>query len=100
LRVYHRTSIDVANQILLNGFRDGQGTYLTDQMWTGVWVSDVPLDENSGACGDTLLALDMPASVFEEYEWVEELKGYRESLIPADILNKFGPPKVVTEEEE
>jgi hypothetical protein len=58
------------------------------------------LDESESAFFDTILTMDVPADVFEEYEWVEDLKSYRESLIPADILNAFGRPSVVTEEEE
>jgi len=41
-----------------------------------------------------LLALDVPDSLFEEYEWAEEGKPYRESAIPAEKLNQFGPPQI------
>jgi hypothetical protein len=58
------------------------------------------LDCNEGASGDVLLALEIPEDVFSEYEWVEEYKTYRESLIPAGMLNQFGPPVVVTEEDD
>jgi len=36
---------------------------LTEQEWTGVWLSDVPLDENEGAHGDTVLLLKIPKRV-------------------------------------
>ena len=42
-----------------------------------------------------LLALDVPDSLFEAYEWVEDEKHFRESLIPAESLNQYGPPNVV-----
>lgn len=42
-----------------------------------------------------LLALDVPDTLFEQYEWVEEEKPYRESAIPAESLNRYGPPNVV-----
>jgi hypothetical protein len=90
--VYHRTPY--AEAILRDGFRDATGTYLTSDTHTGVWFSDVPLDENEGADGDTVLALDIPDDMLAEYEWIEEEKAYREFLCPATLVNRFGPPKI------
>lgn len=89
MKVYHRTPH--AQNILVGGFRDEEGHYLTNSIHRGVWFSDQPLDGNQGAKGPTLLSLEIPDDVFEEYEWVQEELGYRESLIPADIANRFGP---------
>ncbi len=50
--LYHRTSHDIAQIILADGFRDGEGDYLTEQTWRGVWLSATPLDANEGAVGD------------------------------------------------
>ena len=71
------------------GFIDATGTYFTDQEFSGVWVSDVPLDANEGACGDDLfeITLDVPEAAIADYEWVEEGKPYREWLMPAAVLN-------------
>jgi hypothetical protein len=86
---YHRTTPDAARAILANGFRDGSGTYMTDREWTGVWISDRPLDGNEGAVGDILLAVWVPDDVsLDEWEWVEDGKTYREWLIPAATLNR------------
>lgn len=98
MRVFHRTRTRNASAILKSGFKDAGGTYLTDRPWRGVWVSDRPLDCNEGAGGDVLLSLEIPVEVFEEYEWVEEFKPYRESLIPAATLNRFGPPVIAIED--
>jgi hypothetical protein len=49
MRVYHRTTANAARHILVNGFRDGEGTYITAQTWRGVWVSDRVLDESESA---------------------------------------------------
>ena len=87
MKVYHRTFHAAA--ILREGFLDATGTYLTGKEFSGVWVSDRPLDVNEGAEGDVLLTLSIPVDVFEEYEWVEDGKGYRESLVPAAILNGY-----------
>ena len=64
--LYHRTQ--AAEQILSGGFRDGEGTYLTEQVWRGVWLSDQPLDANEGAYGDTVLCVDIPEEIVAEYE--------------------------------
>jgi len=94
MRCYHRTPQAEAN--LAGGFKDGTGKYLTGgaEEFSGVWFSDVPLDSNEGAKGDVVLVVNMPARVFARYEWVEEGKPYRELLIPAAIVNRYGPPRV------
>ena len=84
---------------LAEGFRDSHGHYLTQHLHRGVWLSDCPLDVNEGADGDTYLILDIPEETVNPYEWIEEGKGYREFLVPADVVNRFGPPKVLTDEE-
>ncbi len=98
VKLYHRTSH--AKKILADGFRDRSGYYLTDRQWKGVWLSDVPLDENEGADGDTLLMVKVPKSIIAEYEWIEEGKPYREFLAPASLVNQYGPPKIVDEMRE
>ena len=88
-RFYHRTSLAVAAAILQDGFRDHVGTYMTDQEFRGVWLSDEPLDVNEGAIGDALLEIDLGLEddAIDRYEWIEEGKGYREWLIPAALIN-------------
>jgi len=46
---------------------------MTDQEWSGVWLSLQPLDSNEGAWGDALIqvTLDCAESEIAEYEWVE-----------------------------
>lgn len=98
MRVLHRTSPANVKSILQHGFSDAVSTYMTDRVWSGVWVSDVALDVNDGGVGHELtLELDIPSDVFAEYGWVEDEKNYRESLIPARVLNGYGPPTVVSE---
>jgi hypothetical protein len=86
VKLYHRTDQEAAAQILKYGFRDGKGTYMTKQEHSGVWLSNVPLDENEGAFGDVLLELDLPDEKLTPYEWIEEGKPYREFLVPAGSL--------------
>jgi hypothetical protein len=93
MRVYYRTFHPQA--IIREGFKDGEGT----ELWSGVRVSDVPLDDKEGAKGDALLTLEVPEAELTPYEWVEEGKLYREFLCPADLLNRYGPPRALSEME-
>jgi hypothetical protein len=101
MKLYHATSLKAAESILKEGFRDGTGTYLTQQAWSGVGLSDVPLDESViTKCGETLLEVDIELSELElsEYDWPEEGKPYREFLIPASVVNSRGRIRVVENE--
>jgi hypothetical protein len=101
--LYHRTTDVAAREILRSGFRDATGTYLTEELHTGVWLSDGPLDCNegagSGADTDVLFSIELPVDV-SEFEWVQGYPpGYREFLVPASLINEKGTIQVVTEEE-
>jgi hypothetical protein len=50
---------------------------LTDREWSGVWLSDRPLDNSEGAGGETLLHIEIPEEIIATYEWVEEGKPFR-----------------------
>jgi hypothetical protein len=91
--VYHVTY--EADAILTDGFRDGEGTYLTANVYRGVWVSDGPLDVNEGADGNRLFAIDIPETVIPDFEWVEDDKAYREWLVPAEVLNRFPVTEII-----
>jgi len=100
--LYHRTDPQSAENILRDGFRDGTGTYLTMNTYSGVWLSNVPLDENEGAVGDILLEvdIDMPKSEIGQYEWIEEGKPYREFLVPAAEINSRMKARIVEDRRE
>jgi hypothetical protein len=98
MRVYHRT--DHAEAILREGFRDATDSYLTTSLYSGVWFSDVPLDVNEGADGDALLAVEMDEDTFAAHEWVEDAKGYREALVPAEAANRYPVELVFRDEVE
>ncbi len=88
--MYHWTSHEAAMVIVADGFRDGAGTYLTLKEHSGVWLTDTENDPNQGILGDTMLkvALTLTEDDIAVYEWVEDRKGYREWLIPADVVNR------------
>ncbi len=96
--LFHRTDKEAADAILRDGFRDACGSYGTTHNHRGVWFSNVPLDENEGACGDVLLRVAARFSYKQlaAYEWVSERNGYREWLIPASLVNAHA--KVTIEE--
>jgi len=87
MKVYHRTR--AAASIVRNGFKDGEGSYMTSQDHRGVWISDEPLGANEGAFGELVFVVEIPEAVVAGFEWAEEGKGYREFLIPAEILNRY-----------
>jgi hypothetical protein len=92
-------NVETVPLILANGFRDSEGMYLTNRKWRGVWVSDRDLEEHILEA-PALLTFDVPAEVLAEYEWVQEDLGYREFLVPATVLNMFGPPTPVDSSDE
>ena len=97
VRLFHRTYH--VHAILAEGFRDSEDNYLTDTSLRGVWLSNIPLDDSEGADGDQVLQIDLPDAEAVSYEVVEEGKPYREFLIPADVLNRYGPPRLLSAEE-
>jgi len=90
--LFHRTTAVAAKQIFAAGFRDGVGYYMTSKLWQGVWLSDRPLDYNSGAKGNVLLCVLLHTSEdwIARWEWIEEGKSHREWLIPARTVNRLG----------
>jgi hypothetical protein len=96
MKLYHRTFH--ADAILSEGFRVGEGTYMTAHRHEGVWLSDIPLDVNDGAMGDIVLAVDIPEEIVTDYEWVQDGIGYREFLVPAEVVNRYSKPEVVEDD--
>jgi hypothetical protein len=102
MKLYHRTTDQAAAAILDQGFQDATAAYMTTHDYTGVWLSDMPIDANEGAVGDVLLevTLNVGNEVLGRYEWVEEGKRYREFLVPAEVVNRHGTVRVVAGDEE
>jgi hypothetical protein len=76
---WHYTSRQAAEEIIRNGFRDGTGPYLTSDIYSGVWLSDVPLDPNDGPrpggrdCVYLRVTLPYTLEDLADYEWVGDL---------------------------
>ena len=99
MRFFHIASNKNAEAILKEGFRDGTGYYLTDREHTGVWICDKPFDESYQDDTNTLFGIEIPEEDISDLERVEEGKPYREWLVEASILNSYGPPMVVDDDE-
>ena len=95
MRIFHRTKRATAVVIMKEGFRDNEEKYVSDFAWRGVWVCDRP-SHPTDVSGDTLLTLEIPPQIFAEYEWLQESEACRGSLIPATVLNRYGPAVAVT----
>ncbi len=96
MRLYHGTTLANAEQVARNGFQDvtsNFGLYSAASgepvNTTGVFFSDLVLDENEGICSEAYFVLDIPNEHLDSYEWMEEGKGYREWCIPAALANSF-----------
>ncbi len=94
LRLYHRTTEAKAAQILKEGFRDTPGRYLTDREWSGVWISDRPLDNTEGASGEVLLQIEIAEGRIKTFEWLQGGRTFREWIVPAAVLNDFATVSV------
>ena len=108
MRLFHMTDKEKAEAILKDGFRDntshfrsdlveiqdGFGNDRPDAEYTGVWVSGEPWDIGYLDGDHTLLAIEIPADILPEFRWLEEGELFGKWLIPAAILNSYGPPMV------
>ena len=96
MRLYHGTTLANAEQVAGSGFQDvtsNFGLYSAVSgapvNTTGVFFSDLVLDENEGVCSQAYFVLEIPSEHLASYEWMEEGKGYREWCIPAALANSF-----------
>jgi hypothetical protein len=87
LRVYHASDYDGALAIREAGFRD-----TSEGSRSGVWVTDRPPDPGIGD-DLVLFAVDVPEDAVAGYEEAGEGAG-RRFLMPAELLNRHGPPVV------
>ena len=93
--MYHPTRHSA--EILRDGFGEESGAYLTESNRSGVWVFDRPVDLRMGGGDDAqMLELDIPEAVVLPFE-AEGNFPYRQFLMPAGILNLYGPPQIPEE---
>ena len=92
MRLYHPTRH--AESIMRDGFGEMSGTYLTESDHSGVWLFDRPVDRRIGGGDDAvMMVLDIPEPVVLPFEAPGPFR-YRQFLIPAALLNLYGPPEI------
>jgi hypothetical protein len=98
VRLYHTTTPEAVASIQRDGFRDGSGSYgFIHLTLTGVFFSDHPVGGDEGAkgdpvLGDPVLVIDIPEDEISQYGWEDAI---REWCIPAELVNRYGPPAVI-----
>jgi hypothetical protein len=94
---YHRTNSDNAREIIDSGFRNSSGYFLSNRIWTGVWLSSIPIDSEAGVEDDALLMvkLEMDEPQLSRWEWTAEGRSFREWLLPAAMINRCATIEVV-----
>jgi hypothetical protein len=92
MRLFHPTRH--SEEIIRDGFGETSGTYLTERDHSGVWLFDRPVDPRIGG-GDeaVLIILEIPDAVVLAFETPGNFP-YRQFLVPAALLNLYGPPEV------
>jgi hypothetical protein len=91
--LYHRTTVECAARILVEGFRDGCGT-TEDREYgdVGVWLSDHPFPRCGWVSGDVILRVDLnlDEEVLAPHEQTWGYDGCRIWLIPAALIDMSG----------
>lgn len=101
MKLYHRTSAESADAIVISGFKDSTDKYMSNEDQAGVWLSNTPLDPNEGTQDGPLLLVELALSEQEltKYEWIQG-NSYREWLIPADLINSNSKVTMIDVDEE
>ena len=94
--LYHLTTKRNAEKIEAGGLIDGTGSYMLTREGSGLWYLDSVREFDARPEVDTVLTFSIPAGVAVQYEWEDEVKPYREFLIPASVVVQFLPPESVT----
>ena len=101
MRLFHKTKNQNAESIFRDGFRDSE-VVEAGQKFEGVQLFDDPIGWNPNSDGSNLLlAIEIPADAISGYEWGTERQHHwltgmetREFLVPASVVNYYGPPVV------
>jgi hypothetical protein len=95
---YHRTNADNAQAIVDNGFKNSSGYFLSNRLWTGVWLSSIPVYSDSNH-NDALLMvkLELDQRELSRWEWTAEGGSHREWLVPAGLLNRWATVELLDE---
>ena len=93
--LYHRTTIAKGSEAVRNGFQDElwsfglRDTSGEEAKFTGVWLTDRPLEPFKGPPGDALLevVVDLSEDALQAFEVDNVFFDTRLWVIPAELLN-------------
>ena len=104
MRLFQFVEDRSAEAILKDGFQDLPFQDLTEngQVIKGVWLFDSPDGWQEGLGGiaidgsKVMLAVDIPEDALSGHEimMIDDEPEIREFLVPASLVNSFGPPKI------
>ena len=104
MRLFQFVGDRTAEAILKDGFDDLPFQHLTEdgQQIKGVWLFDSPdgwQEELRGVAigvGKVMLAVEIPEDALSGHEimMMDDAPEIREFLVPASLVNSFGPPKI------
>ena len=104
MRLFQFVGDRTAEAILKDGFQDLPFQDLTEngQVIKGVWLFDSPDGWQEGLGGiaidgsKVMLAVDIPEHALSGHEimMMDDEPEIREFLVPASLVNSFGPPKI------
>ena len=105
MRLFHQIRTQDAESIWNEGFRDSEvieDDGCAGEKFQGVRLLDNSIGWNPNPDGtNLLLAIEIPADVVSRYEWGTERQHHwltsldtREFLVPASVVNYYGPPIV------
>ena len=100
MRLFYQTRTQNAKSILKDGFRDSVLEVTDDGLpiVEGVRLFDDPLGWPLGVAmdGNAMLAIEIPEDALSGHEimMMDDEPEIREFLVPASLVNSFGPPKI------
>ena len=105
MRLFHQTKTQDAQSIWKDGFQDIEvieDDGCAGEKFAGVRLLDRSIGWNPNPDGDNLLlVIEIPADVINNIEWRPERQHHwlvgmetREFLVPASLVNQYGPPVV------
>lgn len=96
--LYHWT--DRVKEALTEGFQDLEGGYIdgTDVWASWIRLTDRPIADTLQMPYGTMFAIDIPDEVVADWQF-EQRDEYREFAVPAEFVNRYGPPLVMGDDQ-
>lgn len=96
MKLFHRTTAKNAKAILADGFKDATGSFGTRDLYTGVWLTNEPIDVSPIDVTLIEVTLDLDEDALAPYAQPEVAKRHRGWLVPAALVNSHMKLRIVT----